>query len=104
MENAAGYTLNYGTVYHTLADYPRALTLYQKAANYYIISGQEDNAANCYINMGGIYGEFPDQNEKAILFIRKALAIFLKIGKEGKRGVGEAYLSIAHIYSQTSEP
>lgn len=104
LAHAADYTLNYGTVYHTLGDYPRALTLYQKAANYYIATGQEEDAANCFINMGGVYSEFPDQNEKAIAFIRKSMFIFQKMGKEGKRGVGEACMSIASIYRKASEP
>ena len=37
-ENVAGYSLNFGTVYQNLADYPRALALYQKSANYYLES------------------------------------------------------------------
>ncbi|MDE3251259.1 MAG: tetratricopeptide repeat protein [Bacteroidota bacterium] len=104
LAHAADYTLNYGTVYHTLGDYPRALTLYQKAANYYIATGQEEDAANCFINMGGIYSEFPDQNEKAMTFVRKSLFIFQKMGKEGKRGVAEACMSIAGIYRKATEP
>lgn len=104
LAHAADYTLNYGTVYHTLGDYPRALTLYQKAANYYITTGQEEDAANCFINMGGVYSEFPDQNEKALVFIRKSLVIFQKMGKDGRRGVGEACMSIASIFRKASEP
>jgi signal transduction histidine kinase len=102
-ENAAVYTLNYGTVYHTLADYPRALTLYQKAANYYISMGNEDDAALCFINMGGVYQEFAGQYAKAVEFINKALAIFLKSGESENRGVAEAYLSIADSYLSAAD-
>ncbi len=102
-ENAAGYTMNFGTVYHTLADFPRALTLYQKAANYYISAGMEDDAANCYINIGGVYNEFTDQHEKALEYINKSLHIFQKMGDEGRRGVTEAYQSIVATYLAASE-
>ncbi len=102
-ENAAGYTLNYGTVYHTLADYPRALSLYQKAANYYISIGSEDDAALCFINMGGVYQEFAGQYVKAVEFINKALIIFLKSGDTGNRGVAEAYMSIANSYLSATD-
>ncbi len=102
-ENAAGYSLNYGTVYHTLADYPRALTLYQKAANYYISIGSEDDAANCYINMGGVYQEFAGQHVKAVEFINKALVIFLKSSDPNNRGVAEAYMSIANSYLNATD-
>ena len=102
-ENLAGYAMNFGTVYHTLADYPRALTLYQKAANYYISNGNEDDAANCYINMAGIYNEYTDQHEKALEFTNKTLSIFLKAGVEGRRGVSEAYQSRAVSYLAASD-
>ena len=101
--NVAGYSLNYGTVYHTLADYPRALTLYQKAANYYLSAGIGDEAANCYVNMGEVYREFPDQNEKAVAFFNKALLLFKKAGDEGRRGVAECYLSLGKTYMYASD-
>ena len=101
-ENAAGFSMNFGTVYQTLNDYPRALALYQKAANYFISTGNDGDAANCYVNIGGVYQEFANQNVKAVEFINKALVIFQKRGNEF-RGVAECYISITETYLKATD-
>ena len=101
-ENAAGYSLNFGTVYQSIDDYPRALALYQKAANYAISTGDEGTAANSYVNMGGVYQSFANQNVKAVEFINKALVIFQKAGEEF-RGVAECYMSIVQTYLKATD-
>lgn len=99
----AGYSLNFGTVYQYIGDYPKALKLYQSAANFYINNGNEDDAANCFINIGGVYQEFPDQHENAIIYFEKALKLFLKMGDVGRRGVAEAYMAIEQTYLSSSD-
>jgi len=104
-EDAAGYSLNFGTVYQNLADYPRALTLYQKAANYYLENNKPDDLANCYINIGIAYNEFARQTEKSLEFLNKARVLFEKMnnGKGDPRGMVESYLSIGATYLQATD-
>lgn len=96
----ADYSLNYGTVYQTLADYPRALSLYQQAANYYISIGSDGDAALCYVNMGGVYNEFPGHTQDALDHLAKAAKIFLR--EDEKRGVAETYMSMVTTYSSAT--
>ncbi len=97
--NAAGYSLNFGTVYQLLTDYPRSLALYQKAANYYLETnptGFAGDLANCYVNIGGIYLEFSNQTEQALSFLDKAFVLFKKL--DDKRGMAETTLSGGNAY------
>jgi signal transduction histidine kinase len=98
-EGVAGYSLNFGTVYQTLGDYPRALSLYQIAANYYLHSGNAGMLADCYINMGGIYNDYSRQTGKALEYLNKALDLFRHNGKDGdQRGMAESYNNIGSTY------
>lgn len=99
----AGYSMNLGTVYQSLGDFPKSLSLTQAAAKYYLENNKQENLMSCYINMGELYSDFSDQLDLSLSYYQKAIIGFRRMGKEGQIGAYQGYSGIASLLLKVSE-
>ncbi len=99
----ATYSMNLGTVYQSLGDFPKSLSLTQVAAKHYLAKNMQENLMSCYINMGELYSDFPDQLDLSLSYYQKAIYGFKQQGKDGQIGAYQGYSGIANLLLKVSE-
>ena len=101
-DNVATYSMNLGTVYQSLGDFPKSLSLTQVAAKHYLAKNMQENLMSCYINMGELYSDFPDQLDLSLSYYQKAIYGFRQQGKDGQIGAYQGYSGIANLLLKVS--
>jgi signal transduction histidine kinase len=99
----AGYSMNLGTVYQSLGDIPKSLSLTQSAAKFYLEQHQQENLMSCYINMGELYSDFSDQLDLSLSYYQKAIYGFRRMGKDGQIGAFQGYSGVSNLLLKVSE-
>lgn len=102
-DNVATYSMNLGTVYQSLGDFPKSLSLTQVAAKHYLSKNMQENLMSCYINMGELYSDFPDQLDLSLSYYQKAIYGFRQQGKDGQIGAFQGYSGVSSLLLKISE-
>jgi signal transduction histidine kinase len=89
-------------LYSTIADYNKALEANKIALEIYRKIGNYDEMNSCYMNIGNIYKDLK-QPKKALEYMKKANAAFVKFDNGISYGVFEANINMADTYLKATK-
>jgi len=103
-ESVATFNIDLGNIYHHLGDYPKALTVLEKALSIreQHLGKEHPATAQSYNNIGSLYhslGEYP----KALEYHQKALAINETVYDKEHPSTATSYNNIGLVYTSLEE-